>query len=55
MRPGFGVINASVAAAFALLVTALAAAQTETPAGVGVVIRLDKRFDALGPVRAAIE
>jgi len=57
MRPGFGFTRAPVAAAatFALLTALLAAAQTETAAGAGVIVRLDKRLDALVPHGAAIE
>jgi gluconolactonase len=56
MRPGFGLTRAPVAAAaaFALLAVS-AAAQTETPAGAGVIVRLDRRLDALVPHDAAIE
>ena len=39
----------------ALLAAPTAAAQTETPAGAGVIVRLDPRFDALVPAGAAIE
>ena len=53
MRPGFRSIAA--AAALALLTAVSAAAQTETPAGVGVIVRIDKRLDALVPQGAAIE
>ena len=57
MRRGFGFTRAPVAAAaaFALLTALSAAAQTETAAGAGVVVRLDKRLDALVPHGAAIE
>ena len=57
MRPGFGFTRAPVAAAaaFALLTALSAAAQTETAAGAGVIVRLDKRLDALVPHGAAIE
>jgi len=57
MRPGFGFTSAPVAAAaaFALLTALSAAAQTETAAGAGVIVRLDKRLDALVPHGAAIE
>ena len=57
MRPGFGLTRAPVAAvaAFAVLTALSVAAQTETPAGAGVIVRLDKRLDALVPPGAAIE
>ena len=57
MRPGFGLKNALlVATAGAVFAGASAAvAQTETPAGAGVIIRLDPRFDALVPAGATIE
>jgi gluconolactonase len=57
MRPCFGFRTALVAAAAgAMLAAALpAAAQTETPAGAGVIIRHDPRFDALVPAGATIE
>ena len=57
MRPGFGLATAftTAAASFALLCTTSAAAQKETPAGVGVIVRLDDRLDALVPRDAAIE
>src|SRR5690242_13680261 len=57
MRPGFGPNRAPIAAAaaFASLMAVSAAAQTETPAGVGVIVRIDKRLDALVPPSAAIE
>jgi gluconolactonase len=57
MRRFFGLKNASALATTGLvLLTALpAAAQTETPAGVGVVVRLDERLDALVPQGAVIE
>ena len=56
MRPGFGLTRAPIAAAaFALLTALSAAAQTETPAGAGVIVRIDKRLDALVPLGAAIE
>jgi gluconolactonase len=57
MLPCFGLKSASAfaTAGFALLAVLAASAQTETPAGVGVVIRLDKRLDALVPQGAAIE
>lgn len=38
-----------------IFATLPAVAQTETPAGVGVVVRLDKRLDALVPAGATIE
>jgi gluconolactonase len=57
MRPDFGLTRASVvaAAAFTLLTAAPVTAQTETPAGVGVIVRLDERLDALIPQGAEIE
>src|SRR5688572_9055026 len=57
MRPGFGLTRArfGVTAALALLAAVSATAQTETPAGVGVIVRLDERFDTLVPQGAAIE
>ena len=57
MRPCFGLKNALiVATAGGLLAAAsLAVAQTETPAGAGVVVRHDPRFDALVPAGATIE
>src|SRR5215510_12125979 len=57
MRPGFVLARARIAvvAALALLVAAFASAQAETPAGVGVIVRLDKRLDALVPSDAKIE
>lgn len=57
MRPGFALACMRVAAAsgLALLVATFASAQTETPAGVGVVVRLDQRLDALVPSDAKIE
>jgi gluconolactonase len=57
MRPCFGLKNALiVATAGGLLAAAsLAAAQTETPAGAGVIVRHDPRFDALVPAGATIE
>jgi gluconolactonase len=42
-------------AALALLAALPAATQTETPAGVGVIVRIDKRLDALVPADAKIE
>ena len=57
MRPGFRLTGARVAlaAALALLVAVPTAAQTETQAGAGVIIRHDPRFDALVPAGATIE
>ena len=56
MRPGFRLARVRVAAAaLALLAAASASAQTETPAGAGVIVRIDKRLDALVPAGAAIE
>jgi len=57
MRLGFALARASlaVAAAFALLAAAFASAQTETTSGAGVVVRIDKRLDALVPAGAVIE
>jgi gluconolactonase len=46
---------AAVLAAAALLVAATGRAQTETPAGAGVIVRLDPRLDALVPAGAVIE
>ncbi len=43
------------AAALALLATLPAATQTETPAGAGVIVHIDKRLDALVPADAKIE
>jgi gluconolactonase len=45
----------AAAAACALLAAPPVGAQTETPAGAGVVIRLDPRWDALVPASATIE
>jgi gluconolactonase len=57
MRPSFGLRNAlAVAAASVMFAAALpTVAQTETPAGAGVIIRHDPRFDALVPAGATIE
>jgi gluconolactonase len=56
MRARFAFFRALVAAtATVALPTMPAAPQTEMPAGVGVVIRLDKRLDALVPQGAVIE
>src|SRR5262245_10266739 len=57
LRPGIALARACFAttAALAVLAAALASAQAETPAGVGVVVRIDKRLDALVPQGAAIE
>ncbi len=57
MRPCCGLTNALLGAfaVIELLSSAAASAQTETPAGAGVIIRLDKRLDALVPQGAAIE
>jgi gluconolactonase len=56
MRPCFGFKHALVAATAGLAFAPLpAAAQTETAAGAGVIIRLDPRFDALVPAGARIE
>ena len=57
MRPCFGLRNALAAATvgLALVAASPAVAQTETPAGAGVIIRLDPRFDALVPAGATIE
>jgi gluconolactonase len=46
---------AAAAAGVALLATLPAATQTETPAGVGVIVRIDQRLDALVPADAKIE
>jgi gluconolactonase len=46
---------AAAAAGLALFATLPAATQTETPAGVGVIIRHDARFDALVPAGATID
>ncbi|HUQ51211.1 MAG TPA: SMP-30/gluconolactonase/LRE family protein [Gammaproteobacteria bacterium] len=54
MRPCFHLVT-SFAAAIALLVPMSLAAQTETPAGAGVIIRHDARFDSLVPAGATIE
>jgi gluconolactonase len=45
----------TAAAVVALLVSSPLAAQTEQPAGAGVIIRRDARFDALVPAGATIE
>ena len=57
MRPCWCQTNlaATCAVGLALLVAIPTAAQTETPAGAGVIVRLDPRFDALVPVGATIE
>src|SRR5689334_7389162 len=57
MRPGFilACMRVAAASALALLAAAFASAQTEMPAGVGVIVRLDKRLDALVPSDAKIE
>ena len=57
MRPCFGLANylTAVVAGAALLAAPIAPAQTETPAGAGVIVRLDPRLDALVPAGAAIE
>jgi len=57
MRLCFGPVNylTAVVAGAALLAAPTAPAQTETPAGAGVIVRLDPRFDALVPAGAAIE
>jgi gluconolactonase len=56
MRPWFGIGNTLVAAmaGFVLGTVSPAGAQTETPAGAGVIIRHDARFDALVPAGATI-
>lgn len=57
MRAYFG-LNGALAVVTAGLVLAAAspaAAQTETPAGAGVIVRHDPRFDALVPAGATIE
>lgn len=55
MRPCFGSNKALIAAAAGVVLAASAVAQTEAPAGAGVVIRHDARFDALVPAGATIE
>ncbi len=57
MRPCLRPANlvATCAVGLALLVAIPTAAQTETPAGAGVIVRLDPRFDALVPAGATIE
>jgi gluconolactonase len=57
MRPSFDLTNsvAAVAASLALLAALPSSGQTETPAGAGVIIRHDPRFDALVPAGATIE
>jgi len=57
MRPSFGLTKsiAAIAVNLALLTALPGSAQTETPAGAGVVIRHDARFDALVPPGASIE
>jgi gluconolactonase len=57
MRPYFGLKRTLVAATagVVLAIATPAVAQTETPAGAGVVIRHDARFDALVPAGATIE
>jgi gluconolactonase len=57
MRPCFAVKSAlaGTAAGLMLATASPAFAQTETPAGAGVIIRHDARFDALVPAGATIE
>jgi len=57
VRPIFGSTNyfAAVMVGGALCAAVPASAQTETPAGAGVIIRHDARFDALVPAGATIE
>jgi gluconolactonase len=57
MRRCFGLRNALAAATAGLVLIAASpsVAQTETPAGSGVIIRHDARFDALVPAGATIE
>ena len=56
MRRSCGATTCVTAAACLAMLTAQpGAAQTETPAGAGVIIRVDPRFDALVPAGATIE
>jgi gluconolactonase len=48
-------VSIALVSATTLFATLPAVAQIETPAGVGVVVRLDKRLDALVPAGAMIE